>query len=530
MRKCWKKAIALLLVVMMVCAFAACGNDSSQSSSSSTDSSASSGAADSSSEASDAGTESNANAPGDEVDLTIVFCSDGMEYPDTDAVEQAVADIVKEKLNVNLSFKYVSFYDASTNLNLWLSSGEGCDVFEAMMNWSSFIQQGFMQDLTPYKDLMPNAIEAAGGYLDCGIVDGKLYGVPSVKDMINFDCYFFRKDILDSLNVDPSTVTSYEELGNLLRAIKAEYPELKPLTADSGGAVIYTNTTYSPDGKKLIMTNNLVSGTGVGLMNPTESSKVECLYMTDFYEDVVNMAYEWNKEGLIYFSDLSSGPEQVLAGTAAGAGGQYKPGAEVEWSANAGYEVKAVCHADPSDAARVTANMWNWSVSNSCTDVERACQLLDLLFEDKEINNLLAWGIEGQDYVMTDEENVVAYPEGVDSTNAPYYFWAKFGLPNNYLQYVMDPNPANLWTQMEEYNNAAKPSKAFGFTYSRNDDEINGKIVEINNIVTEYAPGLASGELEPSQLKEFRDKLTAAGIDDVIASVQEQLDAFIEAQ
>lgn len=187
---------------------------------------------------------------------------------------------MKEKLNINLSFKYVSFYDASTNLNLWLSSGEGCDVFEAMGDWSSFIQQGFIQDITPYQELMGEAIEAAGGYMDCGMVDGKLYGIPSVKDMINFPCYFFRKDILDGVNIDPASVTTYEEFGNLLRAIKEKYPELKPLTSDSGGGVL--RIAYSPDGEKLVMSDYLVSGASIGLMDPTESSKVECLYMTDY--------------------------------------------------------------------------------------------------------------------------------------------------------------------------------------------------------------------------------------------------------
>ena len=262
-------------------------------------------------------------------------------------------------------------------------------------------------------------------------------------------------------------------------------------------------------------------------MDPANSSEVSSLYFTDYYEYLVNLAYEWNQEGLIYPSDMSSGPEQVLAGSAAGGGGQYKPGAEAEWSTNAGHEMVAVCYPDPSAAVRITANQWNWSVSHSCENVERACQLINFLFTSEEVNNLLAWGVEGEDYVFTDEENVIAYPEGIDSTNAPYYNWAKFALPNNYLQYVMAPNTADLWDRMEEYNNTPPESQAFGFAYDRNDDNINAKIVEITNIVTEYNPGLCSGELEPSQLEEFRQKLTEAGVDDVIAHVQSQLDGFV---
>ncbi|MEY8312781.1 hypothetical protein AALA61_12505 [Oscillospiraceae bacterium 42-9] len=394
MKRNRQKAMALFRALLMAVSFTACGGSPGESGSDSTGSSNSVSAAEEGGQLPDSssgnGGMDSTDVSGDRAELTMILINDGMEYPDTGKVGAAAAGIVKEKLDIDLSFKYLNFYDASTSLNLWLSSGEGCDIFQAGLEWNSFIDQGFLRDLTPYEELLPDAIKAAGVYLDCGISDGKLYVIPSVKDMVNYNCYFFRKDIVDAVQIDPDSVTSYEELGNLLRAIKAKYPELRPLVSDAGlsAGTIRMDNTYSPDGKKLIVPHIFDFGSSVGLMEPTVSSKVECLFMTDYYEDVVNMAYDWNQEGLIYFSDMSSGPEQVLAGTAAGGGGMYKPGAEVEWGTNAGCEVYAVCHPDPGDAVRTTSTGSNWSVSNGCSDVESACRLINLMFMDKEINNL----------------------------------------------------------------------------------------------------------------------------------------------
>lgn len=525
-----KMILAVILSAVMLMSFAGCSAGGSDNGTTKASDSTADASEDARKSADTEGETTAADsAHEEEVDLTIVLVTDGAEYKDNGLMEDEVRKIVKEKINVNLSFKRVSFYDMSTNLNLWLSSGEPCDLFESAFNWSTFVEQGFMTDLTPYQEYMQDAIDMVGDYMINGYVNGKLLGIPSIKDMINYDTYFLRKDLVQETGIDPATVDTYEELGDLLRAIKEKNPDIKPLTTDAGGGVIRTNNVYSADGSKLTMTDMLISGTGIGLLDPQNSSEVSCLYFTDFYEDCARMARAWNEEGLIYPSDLSSGPEQVLAETAAGAGGQYKPGAEAEWSGNAGHEMVTVCYPDPADAVRITSPGWNWAVGVNCKNVERACELINLLFTDRDINNLLAWGVEGADYVKTDVENVITYPDGIDTTNAPYYNWAKFALPNNYFQYVMDPQPADLWEQMEIYNNTAKPSKAFGFSYSRKNNDINGKISEISNIVSEYNPGLLNGELDPELISDFRQKLTEAGIEDVIADVQAELDAWIAA-
>lgn len=156
---------------------------------------------------------------------------------------------------------------------------------------------------------------------------------------------------------------------------------------------------------------------------------------------------------------------------------------------------------------------------------KRACQLLDLLYYDVDLNNLLSWGIEGVHYIKTDDPNIIEYPEGIDASTVSYYSWGKWELPNNYLQYVMAPSPSNLWEEMDEFNMAAAPSKALGFVFDTT--PVEGEITAVQNVITQYDPGLGSGTLEPSKLEEFQQALLDNGVQKIIDEAQRQLDEFI---
>ena len=168
-------------------------------------------------------------------------------------------------------------------------------------------------------------------------------------------------------------------------------------------------------------------------------------------------------------------------------------------------------------------------MNQNCENPEKAVELLNLLYTNEEISNLMAWGIEGTDYVHTDEaDNVIAYPEGVDSTNANYYNWAKFALPNNYLQYVMEGSSPDFWDQMRDFCEGAQTSLAFGF--AADTSSVDAEITSVTNVVSEYDRALTSGEIVPDQLDSFIEDLHTAGLETIIQEVQTQLDSWLAEQ
>lgn len=72
------------------------------------------------------------------------------------------------------------------------------------------------------------------------------------------------------------------------------------------------------------------------------------------------------------------------------------------------------------------------------------------------------------------------------------------------------------------------PMKDIGVLYSPS-AEASTKIAAITAVVEQYEPSLETGSVDLDQYyEEFINALKAAGVDDVIAEKQEQLDAFLK--
>ena len=59
-------------------------------------------------------------------------------------------------------------------------------------------------------------------------------------------------------------------------------------------------------------------------------------------------------------------------------------------------------------------NRVSWAVASTCKNPEKALEFLNLTYTDKDVINLIIYGIEGKDYVKV-SDNVVKYPDGQDA-------------------------------------------------------------------------------------------------------------------
>ena len=83
--------------------------------------------------------------------------------------------------------------------------------------------------------------------------------------------------------------------------------------------------------------------------------------------------------------------------------------------------------------------------------------------------------------------------------------------------------------KMQEFNASGIESKALGFVFDNS--EYADQVSALNNVISQYNGALSSGSGDPEELlPQFLEALDDAGIDDVIAAKQEQLDAFLAAK
>ena len=202
---------------------------------------------------------------------------------------------------------------------------------------------------------------------------------------------------------------------------------------------------------------------------------------------------------------------------------KYKPGFDTQESKFTGYEMISF---ELSEAYMNTSTATNgqWSISSTCENPEKAMQVLNMLFSNSDIMNLLRWGIEGEHYVMLDN-GFIDYPEGVDAENLSYNMTANWYLPNQYISYIWNGDISTLGKDVKKFNSEAIRSPALGFRF--NSGPVAPEYEAVSEIYSTYVECFTRGELElETAYPEFLDLLDKAGLDTIIAEKQRQLDEW----
>ena len=94
-----------------------------------------------------------------------------------------------------------------------------------------------------------------------------------------------------------------------------------------------------------------------------------------------------------------------------------KPGIEQQEKLSTGQDVVFVQFGEDTVSCNSPASI-GWSITRNSVSPEKSMQLLNLLYTDPEIMNLLSYGVEGVHYVKT-EDGHITFPEG--KNNKPVY-------------------------------------------------------------------------------------------------------------
>lgn len=168
-----------------------------------------------------------------------------------------------------------------------------------------------------------------------------------------------------------------------------------------------------------------------------------------------------------------------------------------------------------------------WHINQGTEDPVAAMQLLNAMYTDPVLSNLIIWGEEDVDYVET-EDGHIKFPDGVDANNAEYYHTMNWLMPNQFIAHIWEGDSLDLWDQMEEFNNSAPTSKALGFAFDNS--EYAAEYAALTNIYDEYIKQLMFGFLDPDVgIPEMEERMEAAGLNEYIAAKQKALDEWAAA-
>ncbi len=438
---------------------------------------------------------------------------------DCEEVSALASAILEPKFNTKLEVVRIGFGTYAQEVNLMFSSGEKLDMLYNNRDiFSSAVSNGQIVEIGQYMDEYAPEMKAQISAEDwaCTSVDGGIYAVPANKEKSVAWGFTFVKSIADELGFDYSNIRTEEELEPLLQAVKEKYPDMYPII--SNGGTMNTMTTY----------DNLGVDFGVlkDCTDPADTTVVDW-YATDEYREIVERRYQWTKKGLI-MPDAASNTEPWATLISSGKGfGRFcnvKPGIEAEHKKSTGLDMVVI----PMTEAYTTTTRLDilWYVAHNSEKPERTVQVMNEIYTNPELQNILVNGVEGKHYeFMNEEKTMVRYPEGVDgsSTGYPSYPWAWL---NEMITPVWEGSDVTLWEETNEFNKTAIVSPAKGFGW--NNESVINEVTACSNVRNKYVNALDCGAVDPSvALPQFLKELEDAGVNTIIAEKQRQLDAWL---
>jgi len=401
---------------------------------------------------------------------------------DSTAEDQEIFDaankIIKEKINATVNFMPIAMGDYGQKMQLKSSASEVFDLcFTA--DWGGYLyydnvkKGAFMaiDDLIEKK--APKLKEMIPENIWKGVsVAGKTYAVPNYQVSFRQPAYIFKKELVEKYNLQDAldNAKTMEDFTPILKVVQENEPNIIPA---GKGPTSNMHMIGSLDDyyEKPVQVASIGVDYDLNVLDMRKGKPAE------EYMKMLALSHEWNKLGF-YHKDVGIAKDftpELKAGKIFMTTDTYKPGLEADMELRYGYPVYIKILGNPiistgSISAALTA------VSRTSKNPEKAMEFLELINSDKELYNLIVFGIEGTQYKKTGPNSIEIFSEAKYRAHA----WA---MGCQFNAYTLPGQPDDVWEQTIICNEEAYPSPLLGFCF----DNENIK-TELANLQTASAP------------------------------------------
>lgn len=425
------------------------------------------------------------------------------------AVMQKANEIINDKIKATVEFKYVAPADYDKKMQLVMSSGEEYDIAFTASWVNNYVNNVSKGAYIPLDDLLAKYPDLTNMFKkeiwDALKVNGKTYGVPNNQIMGDQPGFWLKKDLADKYKVDPTKVKSLNDLTPILQSIKDGEPGVSALRDGNGINVAYNDVV------SLIVDTFVVD---------TKTWKV-----TNQYEQLApqfKLMRDWYQKGF-FPQDVATLKDElslIKAGKVFSRYSRQKPGNDAELKASYGFDVVNFA-TGPSVISKSAVTSTLNAISTTSKNPDRAMMLINLIDTNKELFNLLKFGLEGQDYTKVSANRIEPKP---NAYSVPGWL---FG--NEFNSFIVPGQQDDVWDQTKKLNDSSVVDPAIGFTFDRTNVE--NELAQLTAVTTEFKPILINGLDDPDKMmKLYTDKRKAAGQDKVLAEIQKQVDAWRKTQ
>ncbi len=453
-------------------------------------------------------------------------------------VEAAINKITEPEINTHVTIEMLEMGSYEQQINLKISSGEKMDLMVTFPYGSpTFSNMASQKQLMDISGLLAEygqgVLDTVGDFISATTIGDAIYGVTTYRTLNSNVYAVMRTDVLEDLGLleTAQNMSSFSDFEKILDAVKnsSQWNYLAGLVpSDSSGVILPIAGAYMDQDSFSEETcyDSLGDLYKIISINPDGSDPTVSLnFETPQYKAMIDRMQDWYDKGYIYKDSANqseSAESLVQSNSAFSFICSSEVGVETAKSQACGMEMTCVKILSlPITTSSCTKFVW--AVPVTATEPEAAVKMMNLMYTDARIANLLTWGIEGRDYQVKD--GIACYMDGQDANTCAYHT-SDFVYGNQFLALPWEGQAADFRQTSMEDMLAAQASAYLGF--SCDTSGIENELTAITNAINEYLPGLDSGISDDEQYSAFLEKLEKSGVQDVINVYQKQLDEWLQ--
>ncbi len=441
---------------------------------------------------------------------TLKWYMQGEAPQDLASVMEAANEILVPEIGAKIDMVYIDSAAYTERMNMNMASGDDYDLcFVGYVNpFISAVSNGGLLAIDEYLEDCPELKASLPDYcFEVGKYDGETYAIPNLQIMASAPALYVYKDLADEFGLKIEEIEKLYDLEPFLKWVKETHPDIYPFETGQGGGF---------SGRVPAKSESVTTGVGVGYSDmktyfelDKESADEEALLMRDWYEK------GYIRKDISLVTDQS---QDEKAGKYACWRATYKPGADAEYEAVRKREVVSVRIGGATLSSSLGRQTMIGVGANS-KNPEKAVKFIEEINTNKDLYNLIAFGIEGKHFDF-DENNRVVYRE--NSGYEPGMTW-RFG--NQFNAYLLPGQADDTWEETMEFNNSAQISPLFGFSF--NTDKVKTEVAQITQIFQKYPARKTGAEPVEAYWETMRQEMLNAGVERVVEEAQRQVDEFL---
>lgn len=465
---------------------------------------------------------------------------------EVDRIMEKANEIIGKEINAKLNLIMVDSASYADKMNLMINSGDKWDLcFTASWGGINFFEnaaKGAYADLT---ELIPTYAPQSYARIPEGLwegvkVDGRIYGIVNYQQwgVAARKGFKLRSDLAEEVGFDWKALKGKPTL-EALRMIDPFIGESLKNHPDMIGWE--TSSGYSLFANEPLMWDmeNVGDMTTPGWVRFETPDTVINQFETEEFKEYCTIMRDWYQKGYVRKDGATvkdTTPDRKAAKIVAECA--YGWPDSIDFPGNSDVEKMSMCTPDIAPAVMVSTTRTvipaaagstaAVAINSQSPNIEKALELIELLNTNDELYMLITQGEEGIDYVY-DDQGKYTLVEGKYNFN-----WNEWQIGQSYSEdftrALVERNDAGeefkkCRSIVFEADREADVSPITGFTFDPT--PVKTQLANCASVITEMVPALSCGSIDPEKaLPEFLQRLKTAGVDDIIAEKQAQLDTW----